>query len=167
MKSAGFSVIEVLVALIVISIGLLGLANLQLAGLRQAHSAMLHTQATTLAHDVIDRMRGNYPGFSLGAYDTAFTAVPPDPAAVPVCNTVASDCTPAQIALADLVEWKCMLGAWESVALCAGTLGTVAQLPGGDAEILRTGDDTTVTVRWQDRSNTLPPVFTVTTSVKP
>src|SRR5690606_3260878 len=55
----GFSLIEVLVALLVLSVGLLGLAMLQIEGLKHNTDAYYRTQATVLAYDIIDRMRAN------------------------------------------------------------------------------------------------------------
>lgn len=56
----GFTLIEVLVALVVLSIGLLGVAGMQLVGLRGNLSAASRTQASYLADDILDRMRANY-----------------------------------------------------------------------------------------------------------
>ena len=58
-REAGFSIIEVLVALLVLAIGLLGLAALQAQGLRFNHDAYVRSQATNLAYDIVDRMRAN------------------------------------------------------------------------------------------------------------
>ena len=58
-REAGFSIIEVLVALLVLAIGLLGLAALQAQGLRFNHDAYVRSQATNLAYDIVDRMRVN------------------------------------------------------------------------------------------------------------
>ena len=58
-RASGFSIVEVLVALIVLAIGLLGLAALQAQGLRFNHDALIRTQATNLAYDIVDRMRTN------------------------------------------------------------------------------------------------------------
>jgi len=57
--SKGVSLIEVLVAVIILAFGLLGLAGLQSVSLRNNNSAMMRTQATYLAQDIIDRMRVN------------------------------------------------------------------------------------------------------------
>lgn len=59
MRQKGFTLLEVLVAMLVLSIGLLGLAGLMASGLRNNHSAYYRTQATWLAYDVMDRMRAN------------------------------------------------------------------------------------------------------------
>ena len=58
-RYAGFSLLEVLVALVILSVGLLGLARMQSTGLRQNNSAYFHSQATTLAYAILDRIRVN------------------------------------------------------------------------------------------------------------
>lgn len=58
----GFSLLEVLVALLVLSIGLLGLAALQTTGLKLNHQSYERTQATLQAYDIIDRIRANKNG---------------------------------------------------------------------------------------------------------
>ena len=68
-RESGFSIVEVLVALLVLAIGLLGLAALQAQGLRFNHDAYVRTQATNLAYDIVDRMRTNRD--DLDAYTVA------------------------------------------------------------------------------------------------
>jgi type IV pilus assembly protein PilV len=65
----GVSLIEVLVTVLVTSIGLLGLAGLQATSLRNNHGAYLRSQATILAYDILDRMRGNAAAARAGAYE--------------------------------------------------------------------------------------------------
>ena len=95
---SGFTLVEILIALLVLSIGLLGLAGLQTAGLRANHSANLRTQATLLAYDMTDRMRANREGYEDGDYDDPTAQQHSD------CGTV-SGCTPAQMAAQDRYEW--------------------------------------------------------------
>lgn len=59
--SRGFSLIEVMVAVFVLSIGLLGMAALMATSLRNNQSADYRSQAVNLAHDAIDMMRANAP----------------------------------------------------------------------------------------------------------
>lgn len=98
-SAQGFTLLEVLIAVVVLSVGLLGLARLQTAGLRQNHSAFMRSQATMLAYDIIDRMRTNKGtveacGTADGCgYNILVTAAPPSP---PV-NCVAASCTGAQL----------------------------------------------------------------------
>ncbi|WP_070990122.1 type IV pilus modification protein PilV [Halofilum ochraceum] len=68
----GLTLIEVLVAVLVIAIGLLGYAGLQATSLRYNHGAYTSTQATTLAVDIADRMRANPNAARDGAYDLGF-----------------------------------------------------------------------------------------------
>ncbi len=65
----GFTLIEVLVALLILSIGLLGLAGLQVSGLRSNHSAYVRSQAVMLAQDMADRMRSNQVAAVVDCYE--------------------------------------------------------------------------------------------------
>ena len=65
----GFSLLEVLIAVVVLSIGLLGLASLQATSLRMNQEALMRSQEAHLAYDMIDRMRANRPGFIAGTYN--------------------------------------------------------------------------------------------------
>lgn len=58
-KAKGFSLLEVMVAMVIFSIGLLGLAGLMAQSTRFNNSAQYRTQATYLAYDILDRMRAN------------------------------------------------------------------------------------------------------------
>jgi type IV pilus assembly protein PilV len=104
-SQAGFTMIEVLIAVLVLSIGLLGLAGLQAASLRNNHSAYLRSQATLLAYGIADRMRANQAevtggtGYQMAAYNL--------PAAVTACNS--SGCSPTNMAQNDLYEWETTL----------------------------------------------------------
>lgn len=89
----GFSLIEVLIAVLVLSVGLLGLAGMQAASLRFNHNAYMRSQATFLAHDVIERMRANRTQALAGAYAIGFGDAP-------TAGTVAGD---------DLAQWKARL----------------------------------------------------------
>src|SRR3569623_1688090 len=68
----GFSLFEVLITVVVISIGLLGLAGLQFAGMRAVNDAQEHTNAALLAQDIAERIRAN-PGSSYDAVSLAAT----------------------------------------------------------------------------------------------
>jgi type IV pilus assembly protein PilV len=57
---AGFTLIEVLVAMVVLTVGLLGLAGLQATSLKNSQNAYYRSVATQLAYDMADRMRANF-----------------------------------------------------------------------------------------------------------
>ena len=60
-RQAGDSLIEILVAITLLSIGLLGVAGMIANGLKNGNTAYYRSQATYLAHDILDRMRANLP----------------------------------------------------------------------------------------------------------
>lgn len=68
-RQDGFSLIEVLVSLIVLSVGLLGLAALQGQSQRATYSAYLRSQATMAAYGLVDRLRANLAAAQADNYD--------------------------------------------------------------------------------------------------
>jgi len=68
----GFTLIEILVTVVVLSIGLLGLAGLQAVALKFNSTAYQRSQATSLAYDITERMRANATAARAGAYDVNF-----------------------------------------------------------------------------------------------
>ena len=60
-RQSGISLVEVIVTILILSIGLLGMAALQNTSLKLAYDSYLRTQASFLAYDLIDRIRAN-PG---------------------------------------------------------------------------------------------------------
>jgi type IV pilus assembly protein PilV len=95
--------LEVLIAIVVIAFGLLGIAGLQAFAIKNNHSASLRITATTLANDMIDRMKANYLGVMGGDYNKPDTT--DYGTAVASCLTTAG-CTPQQLAQNDLNEWS-------------------------------------------------------------
>jgi type IV pilus assembly protein PilV len=63
-RQHAFTLVEVLVTIVIMSVGLLGVVGLQLASMRSNHSAYLRTQATLAAYDLIDRMRADPASFN-------------------------------------------------------------------------------------------------------
>ena len=145
-KQQGFTLFEVLVAVVVFSIGLIGLANLQGYSMSSSYNAHLRTQATALASSIVDRMRANREQAVTGnAYTTDFEANPPS-----TSIDCSSGCTPAQMAQFDLLEWKCNLGRYAQEDFCED-LVSQATLPNGDGEIKAIANgQIEVTVRWSD-----------------
>lgn len=140
----GFTLLEVLIAVLVFSIGLLGVASMVLASMRGTHTAQLHTQATLQAQWIGDAMRANPAGVMAGAYNiTAPTTV------VQTCNT---GCTPAQTATRDMENWGSMV----SRVLPAGVGSVRCQLNSPQRE----GVDAfpaglcTITLTWSESDET-------------
>lgn len=115
-KMAGLTMIEILVTLIILSIGLLGMAALQLTGIRSANSSTYRTQATLLADDMAERMRANITAVDGNAF-MAVNSAALNCAATPnpYCGeyydganqVAAQSCTPAQMATYDINAWFC------------------------------------------------------------
>lgn len=93
-KQTGFSLIEVMVALVVLSVGMIGMAALHGQGLRASRTAIFRTQAINLASDMADRIRANRLGQAAYAGGAANN------------NCTSADCTPAQMAAEDLYLWQ-------------------------------------------------------------
>ena len=72
-SQAGSSLLEVLVAVVVLSIGLLGLAGLQMTSIKSSHSAYMRSQATLLAYDLADRARATRVLTQAGRLDDGST----------------------------------------------------------------------------------------------
>jgi type IV pilus assembly protein PilV len=125
MRQKGFTLLEVLVAIVVLSIGLLGLAGLMASSLRNNHSAYYRSQATWLAYDVIDRMRTNRPN------------------AVDYVVGLGGASAAGGLAGADITDWKSMI----SSTLPAGD-GSVAVVAAGEARTV------TVDIQWDDARGT-------------
>lgn len=142
-KNQGFSLIEVLVALLVLSIGLLGMAGLQGYSLSSSYDAHLRTQAISFTQDIIDRMRANREMAATNNYQTSLASLPELSR-----NCIQSACTPAELADFDLVEWKCALGAFIDNQACK-VFALQAALPAGDGEIVQLADgQIQITVTW-------------------
>ena len=98
-RQSGFTLIEVLVSVIILSIGLVGVAGLQAISLKNNQSAFMRSQATALAYDLADRMRSNVLSGTTGLYD-------PTAAAATSGCTSTSGCSAQQMAENDLAEWN-------------------------------------------------------------
>lgn len=135
-KQCGFTLIEVLVSVVILGLGLLGLANLQTRGLAENQSAYFRSQATQLAYDIADKMRAN--STSAANYKTAFMS-PSDAKCTKGGNPCTScaintPCTSAQMAVSDLYDWN----------------NDLKILPNGTGAITENGGIYTVTVSWDD-----------------
>jgi type IV pilus assembly protein PilV len=144
-KESGFSMVEVLVALVVLAIGLLGIAALYLNSLQSGRTAIYRTQAITLAADLADRIRMNRT--AQAAYGTLFV----DAEAVVATCVTTGGCSDADLASTDLANWKAEVA---------------EQLPNGQGQVavampVAAGEPTTyvVTVRWAEVGEAAPVTF--------
>ena len=117
-EDAGFSLIEVLISIIILSFGLLGMVGLQAASLQATRDARLQSVATTLARELAEMMRGN-KAIALLAVNNPYTGQFPktsgnpwEPATPSFCLNVDSSVTPAlvcnnttDVANSEMTEW--------------------------------------------------------------
>ncbi len=148
----GASLIEVLVALLVFSIGLLGLAGLIIVSLRSTQGAYLRTQASVLAQAMGNRMRANPVGVWNGAYNGSY---PLSAGATAACT--ASACTPAQLAQQDGLFWSQELaaalpGVAATIACSSNSAGTFPDT-GSLNERPPYGGNCSLGISWTERAN--------------
>lgn len=150
MRQSGVSMLEVLIAIVVFSVGLLGLSGLQLASLSGQHSANIRSTATTLAYDMVDRMRANMAGVIAGNYNNiagnhnACHAVHYDDT-----HSNPATCTPAQLAQDDVYDWKKIVAG----TLASGT-ATVCIDNSPDTESCDgIGGNYAIRIKWLDKAN--------------
>lgn len=125
-RQQGATLIEVLVALLVLSVGLLGLAGMQMTALKSNQSAYYRSQATVLAYDIIDRMRANRADALNGVYDIPLQNQACDP-----------DFSPSgSLAKKDVADW----------------LNSLSCLLSSDARgsVVRNGRIFTISIEWND-----------------
>lgn len=121
----GATMIEVLVAIVVLSVGLLGLAGLQSVGLTHNQSASFRSTATMMSYSILDSMRANRFAASNGSYNIDIGA------SIPSGSTL-----PEQ----DLSNWLTELA---------------LRLPAGTGAIHAAGNVITVTIQWDDSRGAL------------
>ena len=133
----GFTLIEVLIAMLLLAVGLLGLAGLQANSLRNTQSAYNRSLATELAYDLADRMRANSSPVGLAIY----VSMPPTNAVAQVnCMTVSTRCTSDIMAQNDLYQWNLEVNSY---------------LPSGTGTIAFLASVYTITVSWNDGATNL------------
>lgn len=148
----GASLLEVLIAILVISIGMLGVAALQATSLKNNQSSLERTSAVILTYSIIDRMRANRQEAILGSYDIEFSECTAGPSGSGLANN-------------DLIQWwREMRGG--SNPVIQPMLSTTAC---GSISCSNTGM-CVVQVRWDDSRGTTasqdPENYVVTTRVQ-
>jgi len=139
-RQRGFSLVEVLIALVIMSVGMLGIAGLYVHSMRAGRTSMLRHNAVTLAGDVADRIRANpraaiaYAG--LGGNND--------------CVTANIDCNAAQMAAHDIFLWDQQ---------------AVQTMPNGDVDVIFNNavspPEYTITISWDEPGENLSYSITI------
>jgi type IV pilus assembly protein PilV len=137
--NTGFTLVEVLIAMIILAVGLLGLAGLQATSLRNNQSAYNRSVATQLAYDIADRMRANYTYAKKSTGNVYVTSTIPPTSSDTGCISTAG-CSSVNMALNDLYEWN--------QSIINSLPSTTAKPAKGIITIA--GNVFTVTINWDD-----------------
>lgn len=139
-QQQGVTLVESMIALLVISVGLLGIAALQITSVSQNASALHHSQAVWAAYNMADRIRANnppsipptvpptYPQFA------NYAGIDTNNGYSQSCTGIANVCTSAQMLTADAADWATMVG----------------NLPDGRGQITANADGLLIAVMWDD-----------------
>ena len=164
----GFTLIEILITLVIFSIGLLGMAGMQLRGSEGTNIAYFRSQATLIANDMAERMHANRAGVDANNYaDLNTTNIctngVPNPAPNPVCATRSgvpgAVCTSAKMAAFDLSTIACSV---ENL-LPSGTLTVTCN----DNPNCVIGSQHTVAIAWSEVDEGVAQTRNVTLMVQP
>ena len=137
-RQGGFSMLELLVALLVTSVGVLGVTGLTTLNAQQRRSAAAHADAVRLAEDMIERIRANPAGLQAGSYAASGDALGGSD-----CH--ANWCAAAELAAFDLAQWGCALGVSTTDPSCRGPLNAT-----GTVEADAAARSVRITIQWQD-----------------
>lgn len=122
---SGYTLVEVMVAVAILGIGVVGLVGLQADSARYQNATYHQTLATLLARDLAERIRANADAAASGAYVGTGTGSSPD--------CVSAACTPGQLAAFDLAAWR---------------QRALDRLPSAWVDSSRNGDTYTVQIGW-------------------
>ncbi|MCB1567805.1 MAG: type IV pilus modification protein PilV [Xanthomonadales bacterium] len=149
LRQGGFSLIEVMVAVLVFSVGLLGIAGLLVIATSADHGAYQRTQVAYLAQNMADRMSANPVGVWGGAYNNGSYPVTGTP---PSCS---AGCTPAQLAAYDQAQWSAQLNTFlpNPRATIACVNAGAGYVPSAANLNMRPpyGGNCAMTITWSDR----------------
>ncbi len=167
--STGFSLIEVLVTLMVLSVGLMGLAVLQSTSVKAGFDSGQRSQATWLVQELVERMRANVDGQTSGYTTAAADANLCDNGPTKLCSdyfngtvkaNAAGDCSADEIAEFDVWELTCgfqraniTTASLEQLSLTGNGLTlTCVDSDATDTDPCTTGSDFTATLNWLSQS---------------
>jgi type IV pilus assembly protein PilV len=131
-SARGFSMVEALVALVILSVGLLGFGHLTLSALRESSIALGRTRAVYLVSDLMERIRANPDGED--AYDCATYVGRPREHGCAPSGAPARPCTPRELAEDDLARWQSLANDALSLTGPGGCKANVAYVAAASAD---------------------------------
>jgi type IV pilus assembly protein PilV len=148
---SGFALVESLIAVLLVSLGLMGVGQLILVSLREAAGALARTQAVFLVRDMMDRIRANPD--ALDAYDCAtYGGLPAERGCTP-SGAPSAECSARDLAEDDLARWQALVRA--SLVLAPG-MPTAANVSFVAAASASEPARYRVEISWQQPGSTAP-----------
>ena len=151
-RQRGVSLIEVLVAVLIFSLGLIGMAGLLLMSTHSNQAAYLRTQVAFLASNMANRMHANPTGVWKNDYNVSF---PASSSSTTTCNS-STGCSPDDLAKHDIGVWNSQLktflpAATASIACDASSAGMT---PSSDQQSMGApyGGNCKMVINWSERS---------------
>lgn len=148
----GVSLIEVMIAVLIFTVGLIGVASLLVMATGANHGGFLRTQVTYLAQNMADRMSSNPIGVWQNSYNSEDY-----PLSSAAQDCLDSSCSPAQLAEYDQKMWSSQLKVFlpDAKATIACTAAGAGFLPQGDTLGNRPpfGGSCNMTITWTDRGS--------------
>lgn len=136
-NSKGFTLVEVMVALVVLAIGMLGLASIQAVGLQNNATAYMRTLSMQSAYNMADMIRtaNDTDGTVTASFDAVTSTLGSAPASCIQNNTTLPNCNSTAMATFDIYQWK------ERLADI---------LPSGRGAVTRTGEIYEIKIMWDE-----------------
>lgn len=148
-KQKGFTFVEMLISMAILAGGIVGVVAMQAVAKKGSFDAVQRAMATSLANDIVQRMRVNTTGVTNGSYNGTYTSFSVS-SSMNRCQNTGAPCTSAQIAANDLYEWKMALfGA--DVTQDAGNVGGLIT---PTACISHAAGVVSVVISWMGRTET-------------
>lgn len=122
----GFSLIELLVTVVIFSVGLLAVAGLQTVSKKATFEAMQRTTATQVASGLLDDMRANGPGLTTYVATGQIGQNSVTGVSLNDCKNLNKPCTADKFAMRDLGYWETLLDGGMEVGPAGGVGGLVS-----------------------------------------
>lgn len=148
LRSAGFTLLEVMIAVSILSVGMLGVASMHLMSLKDNRDAYLRTQAILLTMDMSERMRNNKAQVYDNKYDNIDSSKISGAPNLSCFSPTTAACTPTNLTEIDKKQWSQKIRATDdNIPLIPKGVGTVTKVAGSNNIF-------TISISWQLEKST-------------
>lgn len=137
-KSSGFTLLEVMISMVIFSVGMLGLAGIQAIALQNNTTAYMRTIAMQQSYNMADLLRSsaNFDGVVDSTFDSVSTSIGSDPTKDCIADDTATNCTTTELAVFDIFHWKTRMD---------------KELPSGKGTVEKDGDVYEIIIMWDEK----------------